>query len=89
MSSETSPSLVHTPARIGSGLSDQFRRLTVGSVRATAFWAAVLLPLAYVPAAYGVSGFETTGSTVALLAVHVACLVVGHGHNAPSEEADS
>jgi len=88
MSNETSPSPVRTPARTDTGLSDQFRRLTVGGVRATAFWAAVLLPLAYVPAAYGVSGFETAGSTVALFALHMACIVVGHGHNA-SEEVNS
>ena len=89
MSSETSPSSVRTSAPIDTGLSDQFRRLTAGGVRAIAFWAAVLLPLAYVPAAYEISGFETAGSTLALLVFHTACIVVGHGHNTSSEAVDS
>ena len=89
MSSETSPSSRSVPARIGPDLSDRLRRLTVGGIRATVFWAAVLLPLAYVPAAYGVMGFDTTGSTLALVAIHAACIVVGHGHNTPPERARS
>lgn len=89
MSSEPSHSSARTPAWTGSGLSDRFRRLTVGGVRATAFWAAVLLPVAYVPAAYGAMGFETAGSTIALLLFHIACIVVGHGHNAGSEHVRS
>ncbi len=80
MSNETSPSTVRAPRRIGAALSTQFRRLTVGGVRATAFWAAVLLPLAYVPAAYVTEG---SGALLALLALHIACVVLGHEHNHP------
>ncbi len=71
--------------RIGTVLSDRFRRLTVVGVRALAFWAAVLLPIAYVPALYGLAWFDGSWSFLALLAVHIACVVVGHEHNHPSE----
>jgi len=74
MSSETLPSTVRTPVRIGA---TQLRRLTVGGVRAAAFWAAVSLPLVYVPAAYTVDGSSVL---LALLALHMACVVIGHEH---------
>jgi len=53
--------------------------------RRAAFWAAVVLPLAYVPAAYGVMGFEGAWSAIALIAVHMACVVIGHEHNTPQQ----
>ena len=80
MSNETSPSTIRTPRRIGATLSTQFRRLTVGGVRATAFWATVLLPLVYVPLAYATEG---AGMLLALLALHIVCVVLGHEHNHP------
>lgn len=84
MSSQTSHSTVRAPIRIGSALSTEFRRRATATVRAAAFWAAVVLPVAYLPAAYDAMGFETAWSTVALFAVHVACVVIGHEHNTPS-----
>lgn len=36
------------------------------------------------PAAYGVMGFEGAWSAIALIAVHMACVVIGHEHNTPS-----
>ncbi|EMA58079.1 hypothetical protein [Halorubrum lipolyticum] len=61
----------------------------IAGVRAAAFWAAVVLPLAYVPAAYGAMGFGGAWSALALIAVHAACVVIGHEHNAPSSDAPS
>ncbi|GAB7092157.1 hypothetical protein JCM18237_24280 [Halorubrum luteum] len=79
MSTETLPSTVRAPARVAAA---QCRRLTVGGVRATAFWAAVFLPLVYVPAAYTVDG---SAVLLALLALHMACVVIGHEHNLPAD----
>ncbi|MBP1921925.1 hypothetical protein J2751_000922 [Halorubrum alkaliphilum] len=83
MSSETSPPTVRKPTRLGSTLSTWFRRLTVDGARAVAFWAAIFLPVAYVPAVYGVGVFDGAWSTLALLAAHMVCVVIGHGHNRP------
>lgn len=66
--------------RIGGNLSSACWNRATASVRAIAFWAAILLPLAYVPAAYGAMGFEGGWSPLALIALHVACVVVGHDH---------
>lgn len=85
MSNEPSHSPTHAPLRTGATLSARFRRLTVDGVRAVAFWAAVFLPLAYVPALYGMTGFDGTASALALLAIHMACVVIGHEHNRPDE----
>ncbi|SNR43814.1 hypothetical protein SAMN06264855_106133 [Halorubrum vacuolatum] len=60
----------------------EFRRLTIGGVRAAAFWTAVLLPLAYVPAAYTTDGAAVL---LALLALHMTCVVIGHEHNPPAD----
>jgi hypothetical protein len=61
------------------------RKLTCGPVQTVvtglqrlAFWAAVLLPLAYLPL-LSVAGVEPV--LVGLVAVNVACLLVGHGHS--------
>ena len=50
-------------------------------VQAVAFWLAIALPLAYLPAL--AAGFETTSVQVfaALLAANAVALVVGHGYN--------
>lgn len=74
-----------TLSRATTTLSDRFRRLTMGGIRAVAFWATVMLPVAYVPAMYGVAGFDTAWSVLALLATHMACVVIGHEHNRPRE----
>ncbi|WP_435097162.1 hypothetical protein [Halorubrum sp. N11] len=88
MSSQTSPSSIRAPIRIGSSLSTACRNKAIAGVRAAAFWAAVILPLAYVPAAYGAMGFETW-SALALIAVHMACVVVGHEHGTSSNDIPS
>lgn len=87
MSSKTSPSSLRVPVRIGTALSTRFRRLTVTGIRAAAFWAAVFLPVAYIPAAYGVAGLDGGWTLPALLAIHVVCMVIGHEYNHPSESA--
>ncbi len=59
------------PSRVG-----EVRR----AVEPVAFWASVLLPLGYVPLLFG--GF-TDGQVelfLALVGLHVASLVIGHGH---------
>lgn len=88
MSSQTSPSSTRSPIRIGSSLSTACRNKAIAGVRAAAFWAAVVLPLAYVPAAYGAMGFETW-SALGLIAVHMACVVIGHEHNASPDNTPS
>ena len=48
-------------------------------VEATAFWAAILLPLAYVPVlADGLVGLQGAGSFTLLVALHLFVLAVGH-----------
>lgn len=56
-------------------------RTLIRPVQAVAFWLAIALPLAYLPALAG--GFETTSVRVfaALLAANAVALVVGHGYN--------
>ncbi|WP_241686106.1 hypothetical protein [Halorubrum amylolyticum] len=83
MSNNTFPSL-RAPIRIGTSLSIACWNKAIAAVRAVAFWAAIALPIAYVPAAYGAMGFENAWSALALIAVHAACAVIGHEHNAPS-----
>ena len=83
MSSSTSSTRLPTPARHGTAIAAACWRHAAAGVRAVAFWAAVALPLAYVPAAYGVAPFEATGSSIALVAVHLACFLIGHDHAAP------
>ncbi|QFU84160.1 hypothetical protein [Natronorubrum aibiense] len=51
------------------------------SVTAAGFWLGTLLPLAYFPVFF--SGIDSTGSLslfLALLAVHVVALVIGHDY---------
>lgn len=79
MSTQSSPSPVPAPA---ASVATRCRQLTVGSVRAAAFWTAVFLPLAYVPAAYTMDG---STALLALLALHMACVVIGHEHNLPAD----
>lgn len=56
-------------------------RLAAG-VRATGFWTAVAVPFGYLYLLWGgLSGGEAT-VLLALLALNLLSLVVGHGHNA-------
>lgn len=79
MSTQSSPSPIPTPA---ASVAAQCRQLTVDSVRAAGFWTAVFLPLAYVPGAYTMDG---SAALLALLALHMACIVIGHEHNLPAD----
>lgn len=48
-------------------------------IEATAFWAAVVLPLAYVPVlAVGIDGLQGAGLFASLVALHLLVLAVGH-----------
>ena len=76
--SETASGAVELRNRIGE--------LTVSGVRATAFWAAVALPLVYFPVLYGVVVPSSPDLFLSLLAVHVLCVVVGHGHKKRARE---
>lgn len=69
-----------TPADAARGFRTALRRSVLAPLRFLAFWAAVLLPLVYLPLLHGgLSGGEPT-VLGALLAVNVAALVVGHGY---------
>jgi len=52
------------------------------AVEPLAFWASVLLPLAYVPLLYGGFADGQLELFLALVGVHVASLVVGHQYGA-------
>jgi len=64
----------------GQSAADALRRAVVAPLRALSFWAAVLLPLAYLPL---LSGGVTAGEgsvLLALVAANAAALYLGHGH---------
>ncbi|OYR52070.1 hypothetical protein DJ73_11585 [Halorubrum sp. Ea1] len=86
MSSKTSSSPLQAPRQVGARLTSACWNRAAASVRATAFWAAILLPLAYIPAAYGAIGFAQAWSSIALIAFHIACVVTGHNHNSVTSQ---
>lgn len=86
MSRDTSSSSIRAAMRVGASVSSACRNRAVASVRGVAFWAAVLLPLGYVPAASGAMGFDGW-RPLALIALHAACAVIGHGHNSAARDA--
>lgn len=56
-------------------------RTLVSSVRATAFWIAVVLPFLYLPLLVtGLESGATTTAFVVLLVANVFALLVGHSH---------
>ena len=78
--STTSPSMPDAPT------TDLRSRITLETVlkpiRATSFYAALALPLVYVPLL--VSGLESVSQTTTfalLLGLHVLALAAGHGHH--------
>ena len=87
MSSKTSSSPLQAPKQVGASLSNACYTRAAAGIRAAAFWAAILLPIAYVPAAYGTMGFEQGWRPLALIALHVVCVVVGHNHNSPASQS--
>lgn len=75
-----------TPSTPDASSLDVRSRITLETalkpVRATGFYAALALPIAYVPLL--VSGLESVSQTstfAVLLALHVLALAVGHGHH--------
>ncbi|WP_178917261.1 hypothetical protein [Natronomonas gomsonensis] len=53
-------------------------------IEAAAFWAAVLLPVAYVPVlADGIGGIQGAGLFTSLVALHLLVLAVGHRYGRP------
>lgn len=81
--STSTPSAPDTPDASTPGLQPSVDLETVlAPLRATSFYAAVALPLAYVPLL--VAGLETVPQVTAfaaLLALNLLALVVGHGHD--------
>lgn len=72
------PSTVREPDHLlQAATMHRLPRLVTTALRAIAFWAAVALPLAYVPALLGPSRAELV---LALLPLDALCLVVGHEH---------
>ncbi|WP_247731611.1 hypothetical protein [Halovivax limisalsi] len=57
-------------------------RLVWTALRAIAFWAAVALPLAYVPA---LVDLVPTVLVLAIVPIHALCLIVGHEHTPRSQ----
>lgn len=55
--------------------------LALLAVRPVAFWGAVVLPLVYLPALYGVGAVGYRPLLLELLALHVASILLGHGHS--------
>lgn len=62
--------------------STTLRRSVLAPLRFLSFWAAVLLPLTYLPLVHG--GLTGNESTVlaALVVINAVALVVGHGYRA-------
>lgn len=59
-------------------------------VRALAFWAAVVLPVVYLPPLLAGPGSTTEVSVLgALIGVHVAAIFLGHDYRGIAENADS
>ena len=67
---------VPLPASTGPSLGS-----VVNGVRRLAFWAAVVLPLAYLPLLSTPIDGRTSLALVALVAVNVVCLLVGHDYS--------
>jgi hypothetical protein len=50
------------------------------TIRGMSFWAAILLPLVYLPLLSGGLGSQTGFIVIGLLALHLIALFVGHNH---------
>lgn len=68
------------PAESAALVRTALRRSVLAPLRFLGFWAAVLLPLAYLPLVHGgLTGGEST-VLVTMVAVNVVSLVIGHGY---------
>lgn len=80
MSGSTQPSTgsLSFPANGGTMTESILSHLTE-LVRIVAFWGAILLPLAYVPVLHESIAGQRVDLFLLVLALHVACIVIGHG----------
>ncbi|WP_049916667.1 hypothetical protein [Halogeometricum pallidum] len=78
--SSASSTLERTPIRLGIGLASNAARLTARSAQTVTFWAAILLPLTYLPLLHG--GLEQAEILrfAGLLVCNAFALVAGHGY---------
>lgn len=79
MSSVSSPR-TETPLRRSIGVASTAAKMGLRSMEAVTFWAAVLLPFAYLPLLAGGLGGSEQFVFTALVAANVVALVVGHDH---------
>ncbi|MFC6614002.1 hypothetical protein ACFQAS_03360 [Halopenitus salinus] len=70
----------NTTLRSNAPLPTRLRRRTGDQLRAIAFWAAVLLPLTYIPVLHGIVVEASAQLFVGLLGLNVVCAIVGHEH---------
>jgi len=80
MSGSTAPKSLHSSVPVDRFV-DRARDAGLGVARAAAFWAAVLLPLAYVPALHSAVGGHRPGVFLGLLLSHAACSLIGRDHS--------
>lgn len=69
-----------TPLRRSVGVASTAAKMGLRSMEAVTFWAAVLLPFAYLPLLFGGLGESEQFVFTALVAANVFALVVGHDH---------
>lgn len=70
---------IPAPTRLASGA--RLAGLMTGTVKAAAFWAAVVIPMAYPVLLYGGLDGTTGVAFVCLLFANVVALALGHDHN--------
>jgi hypothetical protein len=72
--------LDHAPLRRSIGAASTLARLGLRSAEALTFWAAILLPVTYLPLLFGGLGGSEALLFAGLLACNVFALVAGHNH---------
>jgi len=82
VSEETAPMSIATPFDSETATLDaqSIRTLAFRPIQASAFWAAVVLPIAYPALMFGGLDGQELFLLVATLALHVAALRLGQGH---------
>lgn len=81
--SETSPLSPWTRTNRTLPTVESLRDSVVEPVQAAAFWAAIGLPLLYVPMLATGAGWEYPIALAALFLLNAVAFVVGHEHNQP------
>lgn len=77
----SSPSALPSITENALVLVDEFRHRAGSSIRATAFWVAVLLPLTYLPTLHAGLAGEHPLAFVGVLSLNLLCAIVGHDHS--------